>query len=121
MSHIGQGEPSEATFAERLEGKGHVAAGELARARGYQAERNCPLGQALIELGLLPERTIAQQFAEFLSLPIATANDYPEAPVLADQVSTGYLRRYAMVPIADGDTLSIAMANPLDGFARQAF
>jgi len=121
MSHIGQGELSEEVFAERLEGKGHVAAGELARARSYQTERGCPLGQALIELGLLPERSIAQQFAEFLALPVATTNDYPETAVLADQVSTGYLRRYAMIPIADGDALSIAMANPLDSFARQAF
>ena len=78
MSHIGQGELSEEIFAERLAGNGHVSAAELARARLYQTERGCPLGQALIELGLLPERTIAQQFSEFLALPVATANDYPD-------------------------------------------
>jgi general secretion pathway protein E len=121
MSHIGQGELSEEIFAERLARNGYVSAAELVRARSYQTDRGCPLGQALIELGLLPERTIAQQFAEFLALPVATANDYPELPVLPDSISTGYLRRYAMVPIADSDSLSIAMANPLDGFAKQAF
>jgi len=63
----------------------------------------------------------ARQLAESLSLPLATADDFPEEAVLAEAVAVRYLRDVRAVPLAALDSaVTLAMADPGDEQAAHA-
>jgi general secretion pathway protein E len=74
------------------------------------------LDTVLTQLGLVSERTLAEAIAELLGLEIAVA--YPNEPILPERLRLKFLRRSKALPIAiDEQTLTVAMADPLDSFA----
>ncbi|HEV2303677.1 MAG TPA: GspE/PulE family protein [Stellaceae bacterium] len=93
----------------------------LDRARRVAAETGGRLDRVLTQLGLVSERSLAEALARLIGAPLVAAADYPESPLFADELKAKFLRRVRAMPLAapDGYTV-LAMADPLDGFTRDA-
>ncbi|MCE9522293.1 MAG: GspE/PulE family protein [Alphaproteobacteria bacterium] len=79
------------------------------------------LSKILLELGLVPERDLVAAFEQALGIPVATAEDYPLDPVLADDVTERFLKDSRTILLAaNDDTVTIAAADPLDSFVIDA-
>ncbi len=93
----------------------------LDRAGRVAAETGQRLDAALIQLGLLSERGLAEAYAELLPAAIATPARYPAAPLFADRLARRFLRASRAVPVAvEGGRLVVACADPLDPFIPAA-
>ena len=93
----------------------------LDRARRVAAETGARLDQVLTQLGLVSDRGLAEALAQLIAAPLVGAADYPDAPLLQDRLKPKFLRRVRAIPIAaTADSAIIAMADPLDVFARHA-
>jgi general secretion pathway protein E len=93
----------------------------LDRARRAAAETGGRLDRILTQLGIVSERSLAESLAALLGIRLITARDYPEAPLFDDRLKAKFLRRARAMPIADdGDRVTLAMADPLNRFARDA-
>ena len=98
--------------------RGQVDMVGLARARRVAGENAGRLDTVLTQLGLVSERALAEATARLLGLVIAAPADYPKEALLPDRLRLKFLRRSRALPIAlDERTLTVAMADPLDGFA----
>jgi len=102
--------------------QGHCDQRTLDRARRVAVESDQRLDAILIQLGLVSERGLADAYASLLSLPVASIDHYPTLePVLPDRLSPAFLRHARAVPLAaDDETLSLAVADPLDRFTQTA-
>jgi general secretion pathway protein E len=93
----------------------------LERARRVAAETDRRLDRVLTQLGLISERGLAEAFARLLGAPIAAAADYPDDALFIDCVHAKFLRRAHALPIAASEErATLAMADPLDVFTRNA-
>src|SRR5271169_921630 len=93
----------------------------LDRARRVAAETGARLDQVLTQLGLVSDRGLAEALAQLIAAPLVGVADYPNAPLLHDRLKPKFLRRVRAMPIAvTDDRATIAMADPLDIFARHA-
>ncbi|MFL5269116.1 MAG: GspE/PulE family protein [Stellaceae bacterium] len=93
----------------------------LDRARRVATETGNRLDQVLTQLGLMSDRGLAEALARLISAPLVGAADYPEAPLFYDRLKPKFLRRARALPIADtGQRATLAMADPLDTFTRNA-
>jgi general secretion pathway protein E len=108
-------------IALRLVEAGRLDRRGLERAQRLVVDGRESLLQVLAKLGLVAERDLAEAIGEILDLPLASAKDYPERPLLEERLSLRFLREARLVPIADTpDGLIVAMADPLDRFAQEA-
>ncbi|SDB74766.1 GspE/PulE family protein [Belnapia rosea] len=105
-----------------LRSSGHCDDRALDRARRVAEEASQSLPTALLQLGLVTERDLAQAYAALLNLSLAGADRYPaDAPLLADRLSARFLRAARALPVAIEDgTLVVALADPLDRFTATA-
>jgi general secretion pathway protein E len=79
-----------------------------------------PLEEVLIQLGLAGERSIAEAFATLLGGRLVPPEDYPGS-LPTDRLNPRFLHRAAVVPlVVEADRAVLAMARPLDRFARRA-
>ncbi|HVG80762.1 MAG TPA: ATPase, T2SS/T4P/T4SS family [Methylomirabilota bacterium] len=93
----------------------------LERAQRLVVDGRESLLQVLAKLGLVSEQDMAEAIGEVLGLPLVAPKDYPERPLMEDKLSLRYLREARLIPIADTpEGLVVAMADPLDRFAREA-
>jgi general secretion pathway protein E len=93
----------------------------LDRARRVAAETGARLDQVLTQLGLVSDRGLAEALAQLIAAPLVGAADYPEAPLFVDRLKPKFLRRVRAMPIAATDErATLAMADPLDAFTRNA-
>jgi general secretion pathway protein E len=93
----------------------------LDRARRVANETGGRLDQVLTQLGLMSDRRLAETLAQLIAAPMVTASDYPEVPLFQDRLKPKFLRRARALPIAvNGDRATVAMADPLDLFTRDA-
>jgi general secretion pathway protein E len=93
----------------------------LERARRVSAETGGRLDHVLTQLGLVSERLLAEALARLVAAPLVTPADYPEAPLFADRLGVKFLRHARALPIvADDDSATVAMADPLDAFTQRA-
>ncbi|WP_341502605.1 type II secretion system ATPase GspE [Gallaecimonas sp. GXIMD4217] len=111
----------ETALGETLVGKGVLSATDHARVQRMRQSSDDPLPLLLTKLGLVSEKDMAEQLSELLDLPLASSKDFPAEPLLPQALSERFLKEYHLLPLeeADGD-LQLAMANPLDGFAKEA-
>lgn len=98
---------------------------DLARARRLQEETGGGILQLLSRLGLVSERDHAEACAQALGLRLLGVRDMPAAPpeALAEAypLSTRFLRQFHLCPIEERDgRLVVWMADPYDGYAREA-
>src|SRR5215831_5505501 len=93
----------------------------LDRARRVAAETGTRLDQVLTQLGLISDRGLAEALAQLIAAPVLGAADYPEAPLFPDRLKAKFLRRVRALPVAaTEERATLAMADPLDVFTRNA-
>src|SRR5215469_10238650 len=110
-----------AATAELLVHRGVLEQAALDRARHVAQESGKRLDAALVQLGLVKERVVAETQAELLGVPLVTAERFPPKPLFADRLKAKFLRKANAVPLAiEGDRLLVAMADPFDEFTLQA-
>jgi general secretion pathway protein E len=93
----------------------------LDRARRVATETGGRLDQVLTQLGLISDRGLAEALAHLTAAPLVKIVDYPDAPLFRDRLKPKFLRRARVLPIAASDErATLAMADPLDVFTRNA-
>ncbi|WP_386114232.1 type II secretion system ATPase GspE [Thiohalocapsa marina] len=98
-----------------------LPAGDLARARKLAEDGGDPLRVMLVRLGLVSDRDMATAMAQVMDLPLIEADDFPEQPLLDEQLSQRFLKDARVVPLReDDDGVELAVADPVDPFAMQA-
>jgi general secretion pathway protein E len=97
---------------------GQCDARVLERGRRVADETGQRLDAVLLQLGLVSERGLAEAYAALLDLPVAHADRYPpDQPLFAERLTARFLRQAHALPMAmEGDTLVLAIADPLDSF-----
>ncbi|MFZ5622650.1 MAG: type II secretion system ATPase GspE [Pseudomonadota bacterium] len=113
--------PPEQRLLQALLTRGHLREDDLARVQRLRQETGTPLCSLLRRLGAVGERQLAEAFSETLDLPLLTAADYPDAPLLPELLAARFLRAHRSVPVGAGrDSVTLAMEDPLDGFVIEA-
>ena len=94
----------------------------LERSRRVADETAQRVDTVLLQLGLVSERGMAEAYATLLDLPVARADSYPaDQPLFADRLTGRFLRNAHALPMAmEGDTLVVALADPMDTFTPAA-
>ncbi len=121
--HTGPQSPEAAAEAvvALLEAHGQCDLRTVERARRVAAENGQRLDRVLLQLGLVNERDLAAAFASLLGVSVVEPGRYPAAAIAPEQLSARFLRHARALPLArDGDTLVLAMADPLDRFTPAA-
>src|SRR5947209_2716930 len=106
-----------------LMARGRVDAVQRDRVLALRRERGDSESESVIltRLGMIGEREMAQCLAEFLDIPLATAEDYPATPVPAGQLGADFIARAQILPLRDAsDGLALAMADPNDDYTVKA-
>jgi general secretion pathway protein E len=66
-------------------------------------------------------RDLADALADQLDLPLASAADFPELPLLEERISAKFLRDAQAVPLREDDEeVAVAIADPTDSFVLAA-
>jgi general secretion pathway protein E len=109
-------------LGEILIARGRLDHANLERAlRLQEGESREKIGVILGRLGLVSARDLADALSEQLGLPVAAAGDYPELPLLEEQISYRFLRDARALPLRETDEgIVVAMADPADEFARRS-
>src|SRR3984893_8174851 len=117
------GNPDEvlARLGGSLVDSGAIDRRSLDRARRVATETAGRLDHWRPQLGLVSERGLAEALAQLIGAPLVGPADYPDAPLFLDRLKVKFLRRVRGMPIAGADDRApLAMADPLDVFARDA-
>jgi general secretion pathway protein E len=94
--------------------RGLIAGEDLDRALELQKERGDKLGRILVDMGYLAQRDLLNALSAQLGLPIATLSTLPSVPEL-EGLSPRFLRQSLLFPVSiEENTLTLAMADPLD-------
>lgn len=105
----------------RLASNGRCDPRALDRGRRVAAETGQRLDRVLVQLGLVNDRDLAEAFAALFGLPLASAANYPDAPLHPGTLAPRYLRHVRALPLDDdGAVLTVALADPLDRFVPAA-
>jgi general secretion pathway protein E len=112
---------AEERLIAHLRTTGRLDAENADRAARLLEHGQSSLTKILLELGLVPERELMAAFGDALALPRAASDDYPLEPILADAISERFLRDVRAVPLSvTDDTVTVALADPLDAYVRDA-
>ncbi len=109
-------------FSSYLIDHGSLRPADLNRACRLLAEGGeDTLPVLLVKLGLVAERDVAQALVAVTGLEMVVATDYPEAPVLPENLSLRFLQSRRVAGLAqDEKGFLVAVADPLDGYLKQA-
>ena len=109
-------------LGEILNARGKLDPANLDRAlRLQEGETREKLGVILSRLGLVSARDLADALSEQLGLEVAAASEYPELPLLEEQVSYRFLRDARALPLRETDEgFVVAMADPADEYTLRA-
>jgi len=92
------------------------------RVQAYRDQRHIGLCPSLLELGVIPERTLISIIADEFQLACMQTDNYPLAPVLEEKVSTAFIRRHRVLPISiEADEICLAVCDPFDNFVHRSF
>jgi general secretion pathway protein E len=93
----------------------------LERAAVVAAETGLTRPQALVQLGLVSERALAEAYATVFSLNLAGPERYPADPLLPERLRPRFLRAARAVPAAiENGSLVLVMADPARSFTADA-
>jgi len=105
-------------LAEELVKAGLITKQQLSVAEVTQKNMGGDIGRILIKKGFVSEAQLLQFVAEKLKVPFINLSTVSIDPSAIKIVSLGLAQKYHFVPISKkDDTLTIAMADPLDLFA----
>lgn len=90
----------------------------IEQAQEIATAQNINIGQALINSGVLSENDILKFLEAKLHIPYVNLDDYTLDPKCLKYISAIDAKRYKIIPLFKiEDTLTVAMADPLDLFA----
>ena len=76
---------------------------------------------ALIASGFVAESDMFEVLAEYLDLPIANTEQFPNSPLKAGGANISFLRQKRMLPILEDDTsITFALSDPPDKMSLQS-
>jgi general secretion pathway protein E len=108
-------------LGELLLDSGGLDQRSLERARRVAAETGSRLDRVMTQLGMISERGLTEALSRLFKIPLVRPADYPETPLFYERLKAKYLRSARALPIAEtADGVVLAMADPLDGFTRDA-
>ncbi len=108
-------------IGELLVQKGIITPEQLEEALKLQKQSGERLGRILIEKGWLTEDQLADVLSEKFNIPRVRVDSYTLDPSIVNTIPVELARRYKVIPLFRvEDTLTVAMADPLDIFAIDA-
>jgi len=113
-------------LGEILLGRGKLDQSSLDRALQAQATLRDEggsekLGAILLRLGMVSGRDLAEALAMQKGWLIAVPAEFPELPILEEQISPRFIKEYQVIPLAESEAeVAVAMADPGDSYATQA-
>jgi type IV pilus assembly protein PilB len=91
---------------------------QLEEALKVQKQTEAPLRKILVEKNLISEEELLSLLSKKLYIPTLHLNKYKFDPAVVNLVSEQVARRYGIMPISRiGNTLTVAMSDPLNIFA----
>jgi general secretion pathway protein E len=79
------------------------------------------LEERLLTSGLLTEDSLRSSLEDFLGVPFANKNDFPQEPVLVNNLSIQFMKESKFIPARLNDKeLTVIMGNPLDYYTIDA-
>jgi general secretion pathway protein E len=82
---------------------------------------NAPIEERLLASGLLTEDVFRSCTEEFFEVPFATPADWPQEPVLINNLSVQFMKESRFIPARLEDKeLTVLMSNPLDFYTIDA-
>jgi general secretion pathway protein E len=113
--------PADLALGERLIEAGKLSLRDLERAQAASTELGNRLPDVLVQLGLVSEGDLAQVRATAHGLPLLAADEFPAALPEVPGLQRGFLVSHHVLPLAvDDGALSVAVADPADGFVLKA-
>ncbi|MDQ6677096.1 MAG: type II secretion system ATPase GspE [Acidobacteriota bacterium] len=95
--------------------RGQIEQEDLDRALELQRERGDKIGKILVDMGSIAARDVLSALSEQHSIPLAVLDSPPPAAPELDGLSARFMRQSKFFPVSyTGETLTIAMADPLD-------
>src|SRR3982751_4926835 len=86
-----------------------------------EGETREKIGVILLRLGMVSGRDLADALPDQPALPLASATDFPELPLLEERLSSKFLRDAQAVPLREDDEeLALAIADPTDSYVLSA-
>lgn len=105
----------QAKFGDYLVSNGKLAQSGVDRVLTIARESHEHFETIITQLGLLSERDLVEALAGYLSLPVASESNFPATPILEERLGREFLKKRQFIPISeDADSVTIAMARPLD-------
>ena len=102
------------SFSDFLVGLGVITTDQLKRV-SQELKRGERLEQAIVRLGYAKEELILQCLADYFNLPFVDLDTYLIDDKVVKMIPEEMARRHTLIPIFKiGETLTVAMANPLD-------
>jgi len=107
-------------LGELLLERGIVTKAQLTKALSMQKEKGGLIGQVLVVLGFTKEEDIAQALTIQYGFPYLPLQNYELSPDVVGIIPENVARQYCMIAVDKiGDTLTVAMANPLNAKATE--
>ena len=107
--------PRKGMLGQVLVKRGLVTDEQIAAALSMQSTSNKRLGELLVDIGALDERSLVDALADFFDMPVThLRRDAPDPAALA-LVPEQLAREHLAIPVhLDGDGLRVAVAQPSD-------
>jgi len=93
---------------------------DTGRLRDLQASRNVSLSVFMVRSGLVSDVDMAGAQAEIHHLSLLDDKEIPEIPLFDEDLSYKFLSAALVLPVADDETVTLAMADPGDTFSIRA-
>jgi len=82
---------------------------------------NVPIEEYLVGSGILTEEEFRSNLEKFFEVPFATKNDFPQEPLLVNNLSIQFMRESKFIPARlINKELTVIMGNPLDYYTIDA-
>lgn len=108
-------------FVDSLVDDGLISHADRQRIAAAHASSGESWIRLLPKLGLIEETLLCDRMCSYFDLPRWVRDSVPEAPVLADRLSPGFLKQSCVLPVAcDDESLWIAVADPFDRYTLEA-
>ncbi|SPE32198.1 Type II secretion system protein E [Acidobacteriia bacterium SbA2] len=102
-------------LGELLVERGLLPEDDLQKALQLQRERKGRLGKVLLDLGYISQVDLLTVLSEQLGIPLVDPAELKDVPMEASVLPSGFLSQFLVYPYrVEGDTVFIAMADPLD-------
>ena len=106
-------------IGQQLVDEGLISADQLAVAQESQRNLGGDLGHILIKKGFITEEQVLEFLSQRLNIPFLSLKDYTIDSEVTKLVPVALAKKYHFMPLFKiEDTLTIAMADPLDVFAH---